>query len=191
MFFAIKMLLENEAALTNTVLKQYFIMLSKEQQNIILAYNKGYRVDNDGNVWLGNKQRQLYKSWNTTKTRAYFAFAIRNEEGKPRPIKVHKLQAYQKFGDKIFEPGIVVRHLNDDSFDNSYENIEIGSISTNMKDMPKEKRIELAKHASKSLIKYNAEQVKAFYEKCKSYKETMEHFGIKSKSTLANIIKNR
>lgn len=40
---------------------------------------------------------------------------------------IHRLQAYQKFGDKIYEDGIVVRYLNGDRYDNSYDNIGIGT----------------------------------------------------------------
>ena len=165
--------------------------LSKEQKNIVFAYKKGYRVDKEGNVFFDGKKRSLYKSWNKTKTRAYFTFCIRNEEGYSRPIKVHKLQAYQKFGDKIFQKKVVVRHLNDDSLDNSFSNIDIGTMSENMFDMPSEKRKALAMHAASFNIRYDAEKVKEYYHNCRSYKKTMERFCISSKSTLSNILKNR
>lgn len=165
--------------------------LSQKKANVIFAHNKGYYVDKDGNVFFNGKQRKLQKSWGGKKQRPYYSFCIRNEEKKPKNIQVHQLQAYQKFGDKMFEDGIVVRHLNDDSLDNSYDNIEIGTMSDNMFDMPIEKRKSLAKHATSYLIQYDAEKVKEFYYECHSYKMTMEQFGIKSRSTLHNIIHNR
>lgn len=165
--------------------------LSQRKENIIFAYNKGYYVDKNGNVFFNGKKRKLQTSWGAKKKRPYLSFCIKNAENKPKNIQVHQLQAYQKFGDKMFEDGIVVRHLNDDSLDNSYDNIEIGTISENMFDMPIEKRKELAKHAASFKIVYDAEKIKEFYNECKSYKMTMEHFGIKSKGTLHNIIHNR
>jgi len=57
--------------------------------------------------------------------------------------------------------------------------------------MPEEKRKKLAKHATSFLIKYDAEKIKEFYEECRSYKKTMEYFGIPSRGTLHHIIHNR
>ena len=49
-------------------------------------------------------------------------------------VKFHRLQAYQKFGDKIFNKGVEVRHLDNDSLNNSWDNIDIGSSSVNKQD---------------------------------------------------------
>lgn len=46
----------------------------------------------------------------------------------------HRLVAFQKFGIKVFEDKIVVRHLNGNKLDNSPENIMIGSQNDNIKD---------------------------------------------------------
>lgn len=65
---------------------------------IIYAYNKGYRVV-DGKVIspITGKPRVLKQT-----DFGYFAFSITNK----RSIKVHRLVAYQKYGNKIFENGI-------------------------------------------------------------------------------------
>lgn len=151
---------------------------------IKIASEKGYFVNNEGEVFYQNKKRKLYYK---LKGIPYAMFTIR-VNNKLMKIEVHRLQAYQKFGDKIFEPGIVVRHLNGNSTDNSINNIEIGTYRDNSLDIPKEKRIELAKYASSFMQKYNHDEVYEFYQKTHSYKKTMELFGITSKNGLHHII---
>lgn len=152
-----------------------------------IAWEKGYYVNGLGEVY--SKWRQL--SLNNYKGYLYFTIKI---DGKPRKVNVHRMQAYQKFKDKIYEDNIVVRHLNGNSFDNTFNNIGIGSQSENMFDIPKEKRIKHAKIASAHIIKYDfklVEEIRDFYEKCKSYKQTMAKYGISSKGTLWHIINSR
>ena len=153
---------------------------------IQIASEKGYYVTKEGDVYFNNRQRSLnFKS----KNRRYYCFNVKIN-GKATRIEVHRLQAYQKFGDKIFNKGIVVRHLNGDSTDNSFDNIEIGTNQDNSFDRPKEQRIESAKHAASFTKKYNYEEVYTFYLETKSYKQTMEKFGITSKNSLSYIIKS-
>ena len=73
-----------------------------------IAYKKGYRVLMDGTPI--SKRNHL----NGTNCGGYIRLSIRIE-GKKEYIMVHRLQAYQKFGDKMFENGLVVRHLNNNS----------------------------------------------------------------------------
>ena len=154
---------------------------------ILSAVDKGYQVDEQGNVWYNNNLRKL-----TNDTKGYLEFSIRCEGIKrPQNVPVHRLQAYQKFGDKIFEKGIVVRHLDGNPHNNSITNISIGTHQENMMDIPKEQRIAHAKHAASYGIKFNADEVKEYYNKCHSYKETMDKFNIPSKGTLHNIIHKR
>jgi hypothetical protein len=101
----------------------------------------------------------------------------------------HRLQAFQKYGDKLFVDGVVTRHINGNSLDNSWNNIVIGSHSENMMDIPEQIRIKKAKHASSFLKKYNNDEIIDFYNTCKSYKKTMDKFGISSKGTLNYILK--
>ena len=152
---------------------------------IKIASEKGYIVNNNGEVFYKEKKRKL--NFKTCKNQyAYFNARIND---KPTRIEVHRLQAYQKYGDVIFEKNIVVRHLNGNSKDNSYGNIEIGTQKENILDIPKEKRVEHAKYASSFMKKYSHEDVYEFYQKTKSYKETMEYFEIPSKNGLFFIIK--
>lgn len=152
-----------------------------------IAWEKGYYVNGLGEVY--SKWKQL--SLNNHKGYLYFTIKI---DDKPRKVNVHRMQAYQKFKDKIYEDNIVVRHLNGNSFDNTFNNIGIGSQSENMFDRPKEKRIEHAKIASTHIIKYDfklVEEIRGFYKQCKSYKQTMSKYGISSKGTLWHILNSR
>lgn len=46
------------------------------------------------------------------------------------------------------------------------------------------RRRRRALKAVKAHTKYNKQEVKEYYATCKSYKQTMEHFGMTSKGTL-------
>ena len=156
------------------------------KDRILAASEKGYSVDKQGNVWYNDNLRVLRSN------RGYMEFAIRCDgEKRPQNVPVHGLQAYQKFGNKIFEPGIVVRHLDGNSLNNNFDNIEIGTQQENMMDIPAEQRIAHAKHAASAQIKYNADEIKLFHAKSCSYAKTMEHFDIKSKGTLFHILNKR
>lgn len=152
----------------------------KTRNNILIeeCFNKGYRVDNKGNVYshLNNKLSLI----NSEKSYYYFSFRLNNFRQK---ILVHRLQAYQKYGNKIFEKGIVVRHLNSNRKDNSYNNISIGTQSDNMMDIPKKQRILRSSHPI-----YNHKSIIEDRNNGMTYKELMNKYNISSKGTLSFII---
>jgi hypothetical protein len=147
-----------------------------------LAYERGYRVSDEGIVSSTNKK-------NIGCMRNGYHFLTMKVDGKNKNIRSHRLLAYQKYGDKIYEPGTVVRHLDGDSSNNHVSNICIGTHSDNMMDMPKEVRLAKAKHATSFIKKHDHAEVLDFYHKTRSYKQTMDKFGISSKGTLYFIIK--
>ena len=116
----------------------------------------------------------------------YFRFSF-GPKIRRRNIKLHRLQAFQKYGKSMFNEGLVCRHLNGNSQDNSYDNIAIGTQSDNMMDRTPEARIKSAKHASSHLIKHDYAAVVAYYKE-HGFKAAMIHFGIKSKGTMSYII---
>ena len=152
-----------------------------------IAWEKGYYVNGLGEAF------SKYKQLKSTKDKHYLFFTIKIGK-KSRKVHVHRMQAYQKFKDKIYEDNIVVRHLNGNPLDNTFNNIAIGSQSDNMFDIPKDKRVEHAKIASTHIIKYDfklVEEIRNFYNQCKSYRQTMNKYGIKSKGTLWYILNSR
>jgi len=100
-----------------------------------VAFHKGYHVGRDG-VAHGILVDILSAPPNN---RGYRCFAL-HTGGRVIPVKVHQLQAYQKFGQEMFQQGIQVRHLNGDKLDNSWDNIAIGTASENQMDIPAELR---------------------------------------------------
>jgi hypothetical protein len=143
---------------------------------IIETYNKGYRVI-EGNLY--NPKGILIKGYidngyRCTKIR-YNSIPVR--------LQFHRLLAYQKYRDEMFEEGIEVRHLDGDSLNNLDDNIAIGTHQENMMDIPKQKRIDNASNR-----KYDYEAVRSYYQETKSYKNTMKLFGITSKGTLNYIL---
>ena len=161
--------------------------MSKYEDAIRIAQEKGYTVDKDGNVFYKGKQRKLQYKSNKEQIK-YYKFNIRNNDT-IYTIKVHQLQAYQKYGEKMFEDDMVVRHLNCNSLDNSYDNIAIGTASDNMMDIPEDIRKKNAIYATSFTSKFNHQEVYDFYKKTKIYKQTMDKFGIKSKGTITWIRK--
>jgi histidinol-phosphate/aromatic aminotransferase/cobyric acid decarboxylase-like protein len=100
---------------------------------LIAAFKKGYRIDKKGN--LINPEGKTLKGG----TKVYYGKQTYRKfnlllEGSYRTVTFHTLQAYQKFGDKMFKKGIVVRHLNDIKIDNRHSNIAIGTHSDNRND---------------------------------------------------------
>jgi hypothetical protein len=168
----------------------------RKYQKEKIAYDKGYRVTNEGDAINSNNKKVGYI---LNSGYEHFTINYRTKEtplGKRKTLKIatHRLQAYQKYGIKIYNEGLVVRHLNNNRFDNSKKNIAIGTHRENSLDIPKEKRVEMARHARQANTKYNAEKVKqiqSFYNETKSYKLTKKMFGLTSSGTLHHIINKR
>lgn len=154
-------------------------------EKLLEAVKRGYVVSVDGIAY--NKNGIQVGCIHKITNRKAICFRMNN---KVTSLFTYRLQAFQKYGYKMFEKGIVVRHLNGNSLDNSWDNIVIGTQSDNMMDIPEQIRVSKAIHASSFLKKYNNDEVKDFHSVSKSYKKTMEHFNITSKGTLNYILKN-
>lgn len=119
-----------------------------KQEVLITAFNKGYRIDENGRAIspLGNILKPRFKSRDSK----YLTFCVKIGN-KTHDVPYHRMVAYQKYGDLLFMSDCV-RHLNGNSLDNSYDNIEIGTARDNIMDEPVEQRIAQAIKASP--IKY-------------------------------------
>lgn len=156
-----------------------------EKEKLLKCYEKGYRIDKEGTICYKNNTRKGCIQYCNKIPYLKISIKIGN---KTCNVPVHRLQAYQKYGNKLFENGMEVRHLNGNSLDNSYDNIAIGTHSENMFDKPKEVRLKQANIATSYMKKHNHEEIYDYYIKCKSYKETMKKFNISSKGTLHFIL---
>lgn len=150
---------------------------------LLLAVSKGYRINAEGFVY--NPKGVLVKGF-VAGTTGYRHFGIK-VSGQTISVMFHRLQAYQKYGDKMFAPGIEVRHLDSVRLNNSDGNIAIGTHKQNMMDIPKQKRLASAYHATSFFKKHDHEAIKAHYAE-HGFGKTMSHFGISSKGTMSYII---
>ena len=163
-------------------------MISKHNLAVIEASAKGYYVDDEGEVISPNGIVRKCK----INKKGYKAFNIK-VNGKGLIVYVHKLCAYKKYGYQALLCDCV-RHLDGNPLNNKPNNIDIGSFSDNMLDVPKEKRVKNAKYASSCTENYHpddiVEQIKQF-KKSHSYNETMREFNISSKGTLWYMLNKR
>ena len=167
--------------------------LSRQKEYAIDAYNQGYRVY-DGkiiNIYTGNTRSPHLMS----KGSGYYIyrFSIRPSNAKYTrcSVYVHQLLAYQKYGMKAFEDGVVVRHLDGNSLNNMDENVVIGSQSDNMMDRSPDKRLEHSIKASTTVRKFSDEvvaKIKHLRQEGYTYKQLMDEFNISSKGTLHYIL---
>ena len=158
-------------------------------RNEVIANEKGYRVKDDGSV-IGMKGNPLKLGKMPSD---YWYFTIRHTNGNTINIAVHRLQAYQKYGDKIFDDGMVVRHLDGNHLNNEITNIEIGTQTDNIMDIPKDVRTKRSKSANRT--PYPIELINEmilFYNDGKNgvtLKQTLDKFNMSSVGRLRNIFK--
>ena len=155
---------------------------------ICSAYERGYRVVNGEVISPFTGRPRKLRVHNSHGYKKYL-FSI-GEKGKSSyPIEVHKLVAYQKYGDKLFDPELEVRHLDNNSLNNAEENILLGTKVENANDKPEEQRRELSVNAATSIRKFtDAEMIDIRRYHSGSYKDTMAMFNMTSKGTLHYIL---
>jgi hypothetical protein len=157
-----------------------------------IAYDRGYRVV-DGEVY--NKKGRVRRCY--VDTRGYLAFTIvmgSRPKRQHRAVYVHRLVAYQKYKDQIFDLELEVRHLDSNLLNNMEDNVVLGTHRQNMMDVPVEERMAQSVHAASSKRKFTddeMEEIRELYEEVGSYKKVMERFSITSKGTLHHILNHR
>ena len=152
--------------------------LQEFSKNEKFLYKLGYRVNENLEIICPNNQKV-----NTHNSHGYLHFKVQ-KSGIRFNVRLHRFIAYTLYGDKIYEKGICVRHLDGNSLNNHISNLKLGTHSENMLDKPKELRQKNAQNN----IRYDKFAVREFYNACKSYKKTMQQFNISSKGTLNNIL---
>lgn len=157
---------------------------SQSNECLLYAYNKGYRINENGVIFNPNNTVIMGSIKN-----GYLSFSVRFNK-KTVKVKAHRLQAYQKFGKKMFEPDIVVRHLNHNRMDASYDNIEIGTMHDNALDNPIEQRISCAAKGGKAVFRLEHEivnSIKREHSNGKGYKYLMNKYNL-SKGSIFNAL---
>ena len=150
------------------------------------AYTKGYRALEDGSV-VGLKGHKL-SLWVCPS--GYKSFNVNLGNNVNVLVCVHRLVAYQKFGDAAFAPKAHTRHLDGDPGNNTWDNIDMGTASQNMMDIPKEARIQHAQKGGNAVRRFTAEevvQIRLEHAAGDSYNKLAEKWGV-GKSTLSFIL---
>lgn len=149
------------------------------------AYQSGYRITAQGRMI--DPQGQPV----TGAIKDGLKLSTINCSGVSISIYHHELQAYQKYGNLLFEDGNMIHHKNRLLLDNAWENISLYNADGLPLEVPEQVIYDnsLHGHRKPKRTKYNHTAIKQFHEACRSYKKTMDHFGIKSKGTLHKILK--
>lgn len=153
--------------------------MSKTKHAVRLAHRKGYRVTEEGTVVNALDQPRKCQIKHRLGD-ARYVFSINVGYGSKYPVPVHQLQAFQLFGDAMFEPGVVVRHLDGDAFNNRPSNIALGTVRDNIMDRPEENRKE---HAAKATaanpgVRKDWDQIEADHAAGLGFKKLSQKYGI-------------
>jgi hypothetical protein len=167
--------------------------LSKNNRALLIAYNSGYRIIDS--VGVADPNGKLLKPY-YKKNYPFFWFSCK-EEGQVC-VGFHRLAAYQKFGNLIFQKGIEVRHLNGKRNDFSISNLALGTSKDNRQDIPNELRKIHAKPAhlkNRKLSFQQAEKIRSNFLnwiglKTLFYKKYAKLHKV-SQATISNIILNK
>lgn len=152
--------------------------LSNNDEAIVYAYKLGYRAYPDGTV-ISHKGKPV--GYPRADGRHIMCLHLGN--GKRITILKSRFIAYQLYGDKIFEKGIIVRHLDDTLGNNSFDNISIGTHLDNMNDRRRNGYTHIG-----CKRRYDYSKVYRYYHK-NGYTRTIKKFNTNS-TTLANILKS-
>lgn len=162
---------------------------SRREKLIRYTYNNGYRVTSDGELLNPNKRKLSQYSG----SRGYMRGPALKVDGGYYPLEVHVLAAFQKFGDKVFENDIEVRHFNGIKDDNRLSNIGIGTHSDNMMDQPKGQRMRKSKYANEIVGDDKALEIRERVDNDNydTYEKLAEEYGLKSKGSIHYIINDK
>ena len=167
--------------------------MTKARRALIYATERGYRVTNDGRV-IGpsGRERALSKG-----TNGRLHFNIRWPFGEKKretaTIYVHRLAAYQMFGERLFRDDLEVCHLDNNPLNNAKSNLILGTRRTNMSHRTPETLKRVLNAASQGRRALSDEQVAALREERRqgaTYKALMAKYGI-AKSTLWGILNGK
>lgn len=157
------------------------------------AMKRGLRIEKDGTV-IGIRGLPIACSLmcrskkDRSNARRYLTYGYRAGIHKSQ-IYIHRLQAYTKFGNALFEDGVKTRHGEGGHLDNSWDNINIGTHAANMQDIPVKKR-RSAQSKRKKLSDDQVREVLKLYDSDQgwSYGKLGKKYGV-SRFTIRSYVK--
>lgn len=171
-----------------------FENLSLNSKSIIWAHEKGFRLENSKIFSPSGKELTLKSNW---KGYLYFCFRPKVSQAGGRKICnicVHRFTAYIKYGNSLFEKGIVVRHLDGNCKNNSFENLALGSHYDNYMDQTEEVRKKRLSLLSFNHKKFTNEEIALIRQdhliNKLSYRDIMKKWGIPSTGSVGYILKH-
>lgn len=163
--------------------------LSKTDQAILIAVEKGYQITDSGDV-IGAQGKKLKLKINT---QGYHSFSIKVDFASHAiSIPVHRFQAFKKYGLVVFDKSILIRHLDGDQLNNSFDNVRIGNQSDNMLDVSAGTRTKKAIKAASSKRRFTDEQIAQIRkdrDNGMTYKQLGKKYNV-AKSTLSYLFNN-
>lgn len=114
-----------------------------KNQAIQVADRRGYHCDEQGRIY--NKRGQPVKAFRYTGQ--YLAFSVRLGK-KVVKVPVHRFVAFQIHGEVVLNEGVQVRHLDNNPTNNAWSNLSFGTAHENRMDIPRQTRINRARHAA-------------------------------------------
>jgi hypothetical protein len=138
---------DGKRSATDEELKEVGVLaLSKSSSAVVIVHRKGFRVTPDGVLTRRNK---LFINPGVKDGYAVVYSSCYNFGMTSINCGVHRLMAYQKYGNAIFSVGVQVRHLNGNSLDNSYD----------ANDKPRSTHERTTKNAASYLRRFTDEEV--------------------------------
>ncbi len=159
-------------------------VLSKSDQALIRALEKGWTVDDNGVC------RRCDSSPQKVTRSAYGYLVFRVLLTKRHWVFVHRLAALQRFGaESLFARGVVVRHLDNNKLNNSVSNIAVGSYRDNARDNPDAVNARRAQAAAAAFRTFNENEIRSILERVaggESQRSVARDLGV-SHHTIGNI----
>jgi hypothetical protein len=161
------------------------LIRSKRQRRIIKqAFKNGYDVDvKRGRVFL-KSGKWTYGIYNKKLNYMMVSISLPDGPSKGEMIYVHRLIAYKKYGNKLFDPLLEVRHKNNDGTNNRGRNLLLGTRLENIMDMPAELRSSKSQGIRVSRRLFIPEQARKIL---RSYNKNILPFGKVKSGTFARL----
>lgn len=123
------------------------VEMSNIRKAIYIAYEKGYRVKEDGTL-IGIKGQPLVVKNRGNQRYPTFSVNVGSvTKSGVFGIPVHRFAGYCFYGDEIFNPKLCIRHLDADTENVSKQNLVLGTHSENEHDKPLEVRSRVGRIA--------------------------------------------